>query len=281
MVTDRSRVWCVLLASLAAGCQPPPVGADGNAPRIAAQTQVMQSQLVGSSHVPARLDDAFADLEGLLPASSGSPATQQVGPIRQVSGPGGRQQIIQTSPNPATNLQGFLGDVFSRVGIGGQSSQQGMVFGSGGGQSISQSSQGGGIQQSVSMGSGSGGMQQQTMTNADGSVSVVQSGPAGTGVWRSVSQTYPQGGASRPVRTVDTTVTRDGPCLEITQSRILTVRPDGTQGESLSLRREDVCTGDSLGDVRAQVRLVEGESRLVGTVVLPDGTVRPFSRPYR
>jgi hypothetical protein len=271
-------VWAVLLASLAAGCQqlPGPVSAGGAPdPRIAAISQVISSGAGGSTLTQSGLGDAaFSELIALLPLPGGSAIIQQ-------AGQGGSQQTIRTSPNPATNLSGFLSDLFSQVGIGGQSSQQSMSMGSGSQQSISQSSQGGGIQQSVSMGSGTGGMQQQTMTNADGSVSIVQSGPAGTGVWRSVSQTYPEAGSQRPVRTVETTVTRDGQCLETTQNRILTVRPDGTQGETLSVRREDVCTGDSLGEVRAQVRLVDGKSRLVGTVALPDGTVTPFSRPYR
>jgi hypothetical protein len=196
----------------------------------------------------------------------------------QQSGPSGTQQTIQASPNPATNLSGFLGDLFNRVGVG-QSSPQGMPMGPGVQQSIMQSSQmGPGSQQSLSTGS-YGGMQQQTVTNADGTVSILRSGPAGAGVWRSESQTFRQGDGQQPIRSVTSTVTRDNTCQETTRTRTITVRPDGTSRESLNLVREDVCTGESLGEVRGQVQFVNGERRLVGSIVRPDGSVQGFSRP--
>jgi hypothetical protein len=277
----------LFLTLLVAGCQVPTVsppatrGGRPALPRVTATSQVISTGSGGttlSQSSPSAPVDAFADLDSLLAAPTGPTQVNQVGPMIQQSGPGGTQQTIQASPNPATNLSGFLGDLFNRVGVG-QSSQQGMMMGSGNQQSIIQSSQmGPGSQQSMSS-SSYGGMQQQVVSNGDGTVSVLRSGPAGTGVWRSETQTYRQGDGQQPIRSVTSTVTRDTNCQETTRTRTITTRPDGSSRESLNVFREDVCTGESLGEVRGQIQVVNGERRLVGSIVRPDGSVQGFSRP--
>jgi hypothetical protein len=154
-------------------------------------------------------------------------------------------------------------------------------MGPGSQQSISQSSQGGGgIQQSSSMMSSSGGgHSRQVITNGDGTVTIQEAGPAGNNVWRTYRQTYRQGFETQPIRSETVTVTREGPCRETTRNRTMILRQDGTRRDLLSISKEDICTGESLGDVRAQVRIVNGQRRLVGSITDADGTVRPFSRP--
>lgn len=275
----------LLVALWVAGCQALP-----SQPHVAA-SQIISSGPGGTTLYQgsdAGADRAFDDLDAMLgPAPDG-------GQTAQGNDQAGTQQVIQASPNPATNLGGFLNDVFQRVGVGGhgqpgspsgpgtqQSIAQGSVIGSGSQQSISQSSSiGSGSQQSLSMGSGDG-MQQQIITNSDGTVSVQRSGPGGNGVWRSETQTYRRGDDQRPLRSVDTRVSREGDCLEVSRTRTVVHRPDGSVHERLRVNRDNVCTGESLGEVRAHVETVDGVPSLVGRIIRPDGSVQDFTRPLR
>jgi hypothetical protein len=275
----------MVLVLLVAGCQMPTIS-----PRTAAggdQTafHTAVSQVIASGPGGTVLTQAsggagapvFADLESMLADPGAKALVNQVGGITQVSTPTGNVQTIQAGPNPATNLQGFLGNLFNQVGIGGQPGP-GIQKGYGSQQSIIQSS-GDGIQQSLSSSNVGGGTQQQVISNADGTVTVQEAGPAGSGVWRTYRRIFRQGNPDQPIRTETTTVTREDSCRETTRTRTTIVRPDGTRRDLLSINREDLCTGNSLGDVRAQVRVVNGERQLVGTITDANGEIRSFVRP--
>lgn len=274
MVQAPARTMsCILLTLIATGCQtaPHPAAQDGlhtaQAPGI---SQVIDNSLVSN--------DLFSNAVDFMKAGDGNVLINQAGPFRQE---------IRQGPNPATNLSGFLGNLFGDLGMnqqGGPGIQQGSFMGNQIGQSWQQGSflgnqMGSGIQQSSSTGLGGASWQQQTLTNSDGTVTQVYAGTYGDGSGsETVRRTFNANQPNVPLRTVRTQIINDDSCLQTTRTSVQTPTPAGGVNETVAIRNRDICSGAALGELRGRVMPYGSSRRIVGTITKPDGTTSRFSR---